>query len=77
MPPDDDSSLHFEWHGERLCLFADKALFWERESMLVVSDLHFGKEAAFRRAGRARAGRNAGFRLGPLGCVAETFADEP
>ena len=52
MPPHDDSSLHFEWHGERLCLFADKALFWERESMLVVSDLHFGKEAAFRRAGR-------------------------
>lgn len=52
MPTPDESCLDFEWHGERLRLFADKALFWERESMLVVSDLHFGKEAAFRRAGR-------------------------
>jgi hypothetical protein len=36
---------HFdiEAAGERLRLLADRALFWERESLLVLSDLHLGK----------------------------------
>lgn len=36
--------------GEELQLLADRAVFWPRESMLLVADVHFGKAAAFRAA---------------------------
>jgi len=39
--------------GERLLLHPHRALFWERMRWLVVSDLHLGKAAHFRKAGAA------------------------
>jgi DNA ligase-associated metallophosphoesterase len=37
--------------GETLVLLAQKALYWPREKMLVIADIHFGKAAAFRSLG--------------------------
>ncbi len=37
--------------GERVRLFADRALYWRRESTLFVADVHLGKAAAFRAGG--------------------------
>lgn len=37
--------------GEQVMLLPQKALFWPRERMLVVADIHFGKAAAFRSLG--------------------------
>ncbi len=37
--------------GETLQLHPQKAVYWPRESMLFVADIHFGKVAAFRAAG--------------------------
>ena len=38
---------------ERVTLFADRALFWPRESALLIADLHLGKADTFRAAGIA------------------------
>lgn len=37
--------------GQHLVLSADRALFWENESTLIIADLHVGKTGHFRRAG--------------------------
>lgn len=37
--------------GEAVRLLADRALYWERERRLFLSDLHLGKADVFRRAG--------------------------
>ncbi|MDQ2818890.1 MAG: ligase-associated DNA damage response endonuclease PdeM [Pseudomonadota bacterium] len=37
--------------GETALLLAEKALYWPREKMLVIADIHFGKAAAFRSFG--------------------------
>jgi DNA ligase-associated metallophosphoesterase len=37
--------------GEPVLLLAQKALYWPREAMLVVADIHFGKAASFRALG--------------------------
>ena len=37
--------------GEAVLLLAQKALYWPREKMLVVADIHFGKAASFRAQG--------------------------
>lgn len=37
--------------GEDLVLSKEKAIYWEREKMLIVSDLHIGKSAHFRKSG--------------------------
>lgn len=37
--------------GEDVVLLAQKALYWPREKMLVIADIHFGKAAAFRSFG--------------------------
>lgn len=39
--------------GEAVALFADRALFWKRESALLIADLHLGKADTFRKAGIA------------------------
>jgi len=39
--------------GERLTLHAQRAVYWAAQRMLLVSDVHFGKGAVFRRAGIA------------------------
>ena len=44
---------HREWMvaGESLLLLPQKAVYWPRENMLIVADIHFGKAAAFRAQG--------------------------
>ncbi|HWJ95785.1 MAG TPA: metallophosphoesterase, partial [Telluria sp.] len=37
--------------GEEVLLLPQKALYWPRERLLVVADIHFGKAAAFRSLG--------------------------
>lgn len=37
--------------GEPLVLLPEKALYWPRQRMLVIADIHFGKAAAFRAQG--------------------------
>lgn len=39
------------WGGEDFILHHDRALFWPRVSVLIVADLHIGKDAAFRSHG--------------------------
>jgi DNA ligase-associated metallophosphoesterase len=43
--------MHVDILGERLRLFPEKAVFWDRRNALLVSDLHLGKITHFRRAG--------------------------
>ncbi|TZF83985.1 ligase-associated DNA damage response endonuclease PdeM [Pedobacter sp. BS3] len=38
-------------HGEELILDEERALFWPEHHLLVISDLHLGKTAHFRRGG--------------------------
>ena len=44
-------SVTVEAAGERLVLLAQKAVFWPRERLLAIADIHFGKAAAFRALG--------------------------
>ncbi|WP_432379869.1 ligase-associated DNA damage response endonuclease PdeM [Duganella sp. P38] len=37
--------------GEQLLMLPQKALYWPRESMLIIADIHFGKAASFRALG--------------------------
>ena len=37
--------------GEEVLLLAQKALYWPRERMLLIADIHFGKAASFRALG--------------------------
>ena len=39
------------WQNETLELLSEKAIFWEKENTLFLADPHFGKAAAFRKAG--------------------------
>jgi DNA ligase-associated metallophosphoesterase len=43
--------LALSLRGERVELFADRALHWPRERMLFVADVHLGKAATFRAGG--------------------------
>ena len=45
--------MEIDWHGERLELLAERAAYWPRTGMLLVADLHVGKDAAFRQRGLA------------------------
>jgi DNA ligase-associated metallophosphoesterase len=40
-----------ELAGETVLLLPEKALYWPREKMLVIADIHFGKAASFRAQG--------------------------
>lgn len=42
-----------ELRGEQLQLLAEKAIWWEKEGVLILSDLHLGKSAHFRKNGIA------------------------
>jgi DNA ligase-associated metallophosphoesterase len=46
-----DRDVVAEIAGERLRLLPERAAYWERTSMLLVADTHFGKAATFRAAG--------------------------
>lgn len=43
--------MNVNCRGENLFLSKEKAIYWERERMLIVSDLHIGKSAHFRKSG--------------------------
>jgi DNA ligase-associated metallophosphoesterase len=43
--------LLLEWRGQRLWISPERCLFWEEQKMLILSDLHIGKSAHFRKAG--------------------------
>jgi DNA ligase-associated metallophosphoesterase len=44
-------ALAIELAGETVLLLPEKALYWPREKMLIIADIHFGKAAAFRALG--------------------------
>jgi len=44
-------SLMLTIANERLLLLPQKAVYWPREDMLIVADIHFGKAASFRALG--------------------------
>ena len=43
----------FEWLGQRLWISPQRCIFWEDQRALLLSDLHVGKAAHFRKAGIA------------------------
>ena len=43
--------LEIQAGGERLTLLPEKAIWWARESVLLVADVHIGKAVSFRRLG--------------------------
>ncbi|MEO9146412.1 MAG: ligase-associated DNA damage response endonuclease PdeM [Ginsengibacter sp.] len=43
--------LRFLFHQQTLWLSPARCIFWEEESILIVSDLHFGKSGHFRKSG--------------------------
>ena len=43
--------MRIHWQSETLQLLPEKAVFWEKENTLFLADPHFGKAAAFRKAG--------------------------
>ncbi len=43
--------LRFLFHQQTLWLSPARCIFWEEESVLIVSDLHFGKSGHFRKSG--------------------------
>ena len=45
------SAREISINGESVLLLPQKALYWPREKMLVIADIHFGKAAAFRAQG--------------------------
>ena len=45
------SECEFSLCEERLLLLSEKAIFWERKKILIVSDLHLGKAGHFRKHG--------------------------
>jgi DNA ligase-associated metallophosphoesterase len=46
-----EGSVVIEAGGEALWLVAQKAVYWQRERLLAIADIHFGKAAAFRSFG--------------------------
>jgi DNA ligase-associated metallophosphoesterase len=45
-----EDEISFALAGERVFALGDRALFWPRKGALFVADVHFGKDATFRRA---------------------------
>lgn len=45
------AALTIELAGEEVLLLPEKALYWPREKMLLIADIHFGKAASFRARG--------------------------
>jgi DNA ligase-associated metallophosphoesterase len=62
--------------GERLTLHAQRAVHWAAQRMLLVSDVHFGKGAVFRRAGIAVPSGDTDDDLARLDALIDTFSPE-
>ncbi|MBW4435641.1 MAG: ligase-associated DNA damage response endonuclease PdeM [Pleurocapsa minor GSE-CHR-MK-17-07R] len=46
-----DGSLTITWHGEDFVLLRERAVYWPAQHLLIATDLHLGKDAAFRAHG--------------------------
>jgi DNA ligase-associated metallophosphoesterase len=46
-----EGSLAITWHGEDFVLLRERAVYWPAQRALILSDLHLGKDAAFRAHG--------------------------
>lgn len=62
--------------GEKLILSKDRAVYWEAKKMLIISDLHVGKAAHFRKAGIQVPGTVNTTDLNKLSLLIEEFAPE-
>jgi len=62
--------------GESLTLHAQRAMYWAAWRMLLVSDVHFGKGAVFRRAGIAVPSGDTDDDLARLDALIHEFAPE-
>jgi len=62
--------------GERLTMHPERALYWRARRTLLVSDVHFGKGAVFRRAGIAVPSGDTDDDLGRLDALFEAFQPE-
>jgi DNA ligase-associated metallophosphoesterase len=72
----DGGQLAIECAGEELLLHHDRALYWPRRRMLLVADVHLGKEWAFGRAGLAVPGGATESDLGRLDTLVRSFGAE-
>ena len=62
--------------GEELILSEERAIYWARKRMLIVSDLHIGKSAHFRKHGLQVPDSVGLTDLQRLGKLMETFSPE-
>lgn len=62
--------------GETLILNKDRAIYWEAQKMLVISDLHIGKAAHFRQAGIQVPNTIMGTDLEKLSALLQEFKPE-
>lgn len=62
--------------GESLILSKDRAIYWEAKKMLIISDLHLGKAAHFRRAGIQVPSTVSGTDLDKLAKLISAFSPE-
>lgn len=53
LPTGETKSLEVDIDNKRLLLLPEKAIFWEEQGALILSDLHIGKAAHFRKNGVA------------------------
>lgn len=65
--------LEIDCAGETLYLHHDRAIFWPRRRLLLVADLHLGKEYVFGRAGLAVPGGSTQSDLERLGALVRYF----
>ncbi|MET4674670.1 MULTISPECIES: ligase-associated DNA damage response endonuclease PdeM [unclassified Luteibacter] len=67
------NTLDIEVAGERLTLHGERAIHWSARRMLMVTDVHFGKGAVFRRAGIAVPSGDTDDDLARLDALIATF----
>lgn len=58
--------------GEKWLLLPEKAVYWKKQSMLILTDLHLGKAGHFRKAGIPIP---AGVHQADLACLQKLIAD--
>lgn len=68
------TELGIEVAGQEVLLLPQKALFWPRERLLVVADIHFGKAAAFRALGVPVPGGTTAENLAALDALVDRYS---
>ena len=67
-----DAAIELMIAGERMCLLADRALYWPARRRLLIADLHLGKGNVLRAAGIPVPSGGTGHDLARLGTLLET-----